>query len=127
MKNLIYEKTRNLPKVDFKEDGKLLMEGRIIAEDSSTLFNPMYEWIDKLTCTTIEFNIQLDYINTSASKYLYTLLKKLNDNMLFEKIEINWYYEEGDDDHLYLGHDYEDDLENCDFSFHIVSENEIAA
>jgi hypothetical protein len=50
-------------------------------------------------------NIQLEYFNTSSSKCLLDLFKKLE--AINNEIVINWYYEEDDEDMLEAGEDYD--------------------
>jgi hypothetical protein len=53
-------------------------------------------------------NIQLEYFNTSSSKCILDVFKKLEKiNTNSNKVVINWYYEEDDEDMLEAGEDYE--------------------
>jgi len=63
-------------------------------------------------------NIRLEYFNTSSSKILFTIFKKF-ENMpkAADKIEVNWYFEEGDYDLLESGEDYESLLK---IPFHVI-------
>ena len=53
-------------------------------------------------------SIQLEYFNTSSSKCILDVFKKL-ENLKKGKsdVVINWYYEEDDEDMLEAGEDYE--------------------
>ena len=50
-------------------------------------------------------NIQLEYFNTSSSKCILDLFKKLE--AINKAITIHWYYEVDDEDMLEAGEDYE--------------------
>ena len=53
-------------------------------------------------------NIQLEYFNTSSSKCLLDLFKKLEGmHKSGNDITIKWYYEEDDEDMLEAGEDYQ--------------------
>jgi len=53
-------------------------------------------------------NIQLEYFNTSSSKCILDVFKKLEAiHKSKNDVVINWYYEEDDEDMLEAGEDYE--------------------
>jgi hypothetical protein len=54
-------------------------------------------------------NIQLEYINSGSSKYLYEILKKLTAFGRSEnEVKLKWLYEEDDEAMLELGEHYRD-------------------
>ena len=65
----------------------------------------------------ITANIAFEYFNTSSSKCLFDLFKKLgkleNDD---RDLNINWFYEEDDEDMMEAGEDYSD-LLDLEFNF----------
>lgn len=98
--------TDKSPEVDFNPvEGKLMLKGRSLVEDSESFYLPLVEWIQKYIedpqeGTIIDF--KFEYFNTSCSKWLITITKELK--VLYEKdpsTQINWYYE--DDDVLEYG------------------------
>ena len=53
-------------------------------------------------------NIRLEYFNTSSSKCILDVFKKLEViHKAKNEVEVNWYYEEDDEDMLEAGEDYE--------------------
>jgi tRNA(Phe) wybutosine-synthesizing methylase Tyw3 len=53
-------------------------------------------------------NVQLEYFNTSSSKCILDVFKKLEGiNKGGSAVTINWHYEEDDEDMLEAGEDYE--------------------
>ena len=54
-------------------------------------------------------NFKFEYFNTSSSKCLFDIFRKLNivKESGFD-LSINWYYEEDDEDMLEAGEDYAD-------------------
>ena len=53
-------------------------------------------------------NVQLEYFNTSSSKCILDVFKKLEGiHKSNNEVIINWYYEEDDEDMLDMGKDYE--------------------
>jgi len=101
------------PLVNFNSDaGKLELKGRSIPENSIEFYNPVFKWIDDYSLSPkeeTELHIQLEYFNTSSSKCLLDILKKLQtlhqNNRT--KAKVYWYYEEDDEDMLEAGDDYQ--------------------
>lgn len=127
MESLLIQKTKKTPEIDFNPNGEFSIRGRCIAEDSTMIFNPIFEWIKMIECTHIIFTIDLEYLNTSASMQLYSLIEKLELIENIETLIINWYYEEDDEDHMETGEYYAENLEKAEFRFYEVAEDRIAA
>lgn len=106
-KSIKIDATRKTPAVSL-DKGHILIDGRSIPEDSNRFYQPIYDWIkdysdEDLTPTRIDLNFE--YINTSSTKWVFAVLKELGTNpRLNDKVEINWFYEEGDDDMEELGY-----------------------
>lgn len=109
---LLFEASAKTPSVSFDPtSGKLELRGRSIPENSIEFYRPLNEWIDLYSnsprVTTI-IDIKLEYFNTSSSKCILDLFKKLerinNDEV---KVEVNWYFEEDDEDMEEAGEDYQ--------------------
>ncbi len=112
MTSIRIEKTRKTPDITFNaESGKLQIEGKSIPENSIEFYKPLVAWLDeygKNPVETTEVNIKLEYFNTSSSKCILDVFKKLE--AIYKqnhKVEINWYYEEDDEDMLEAGEDYQ--------------------
>ncbi|HEY4799985.1 MAG TPA: DUF1987 domain-containing protein [Bacteroidia bacterium] len=112
MEKINIESTPKTPSVNFDfEKGVLEIKGRSIPENSIEFYKPIVESLEKYgsspgPATTV--NIQLEYFNTSSSKCILDVFKKLesihkNGNQLV----INWYYEQDDEDMLEAGEDYQ--------------------
>lgn len=105
-------KTHNTPAVSFDPEKKVFeLSGKSIPEDPQAFYNSVLDWVDQYTANPLDkltVNIRLDYFNTSSSKIIFTIFKKFESMpKAADKIEINWYYEEGDYDLLESGEDYE--------------------
>jgi len=96
------------PEINFKE-GLIEISGRSIPENSIEFYKPMIEWLKEYVNEPIktEVNIKLEYFNTSSSKCLLDVFKKLEDINKKTEVIINWCYEEDDEDMLEAGEDYE--------------------
>jgi hypothetical protein len=109
MESIKIEGTPKTPGVTFDgSTGVLEIKGRSIPENSIEFYKPLMDWIEhyarEAKPKTI-INIQLEYFNTSSSKCLLDLFKKLE--AINNEIVINWYYEEDDEDMLEAGEDYD--------------------
>ena len=66
------------------------------------------DWVETHCGTTneqLEINIRLEYFNTSSSKCLMDLLKRVEASECAARV--NWYYEDDDEDMLEAGEDYD--------------------
>jgi hypothetical protein len=117
MERLEIKKTSSTPEAIFEVDGNLKLNGRIITDNADLLFQPMMDWINKLECEKVIFDINLEYLNTSASMQLYLMLKSLSLNCSVKELDVIWHYEEDDEDHLETGQVYEEKLRRIKFRY----------
>lgn len=112
MEHLTIEGTAKTPNVKFDaSQGFIEIKGRSIPENSIEFYKPLVDWLEeygKTPAALTKVNIQLEYFNTSSSKCILDVFKKL-ESIYKSKNEviINWYYEEDDEDMLEAGEDYE--------------------
>ncbi len=112
MESIVIEGTPKTPSVNFdSESGVLQLRGRSIPENSIEFYKPLVEWLDEYAGkpqSKTAVNIQLEYFNTSSSKCLLDLFKKLEVmHKNGSDILVKWYYEEDDEDMLEAGEDYQ--------------------
>lgn len=112
MENLILEGSAKTPSVTFNAgEGKLELKGRSIPENSVEFYKPLNDWIDSYGSnpkTQTVVDIKLEYFNTSSSKCILDLFKKLEGiNGKGTDVSINWYFEEDDEDMEEAGEDYQ--------------------
>jgi hypothetical protein len=102
---------------DFKNNGKLKLEGKSIPEDAAKLFKPLIDFVDQLTVSEVIFDINLIYFNTASSKKIMELLRHLDANNKITKIQVNWHFEEGDEDSVETAEIYEESLLRVEFRY----------
>lgn len=112
MEDLNIEGTPKTPTIRFDmNSGEILIKGRSIPENSIEFYKPLTEALDSYADSPkpeTKVNIQLEYFNTSSSKCILDVFKKLEKiNSAGSSVMINWYYEEDDEDMLEAGEDYE--------------------
>lgn len=104
--------TPKTPTISFDLSGGVLeIKGRSIPENSIEFYKPLVDALDKYAGSpksATNVNIQLEYFNTSSSKCILDVFKKLeNINKNGSAVVINWHYEEDDEDMLEAGEDYQ--------------------
>lgn len=112
MDAILIEGTPKTPNVSFDHsNGALLLKGRSIPENSIEFYKPLVDWLENYSSSPqpkTVCDIQLEYFNTSSSKCLLDLFKKMEGmSKGGNEIIINWYYEEDDEDMLEAGEDYQ--------------------
>tara|TARA_R110002049_G_scaffold302495_2_gene495419 strand:- start:4261 stop:4641 length:381 start_codon:yes stop_codon:yes gene_type:complete len=112
MENLKIDGTPKTPTIEFSaKDGKLLIKGRSIPENSIEFYKPLVDKLEEYIASpqqSTEVKIQLEYFNTSSSKCILDVFKKLEKiNSNGSETVIKWYYEEDDEDMLEAGEDYQ--------------------
>jgi len=109
-KHVIQEELKNCPGIVYYPDtNKLELVGRSIPENPELIFRRLEEWVTKHfeKNSGLDVNIQLEYINSGSSKYLYEILKRLTEYGRSEKnVRMKWLYEEDDEAMLELGEHY---------------------
>lgn len=112
MEPIFIESTPKTPLVKFiPEKGIIEIKGRSIPENSIEFYKPLVDWLDEYARNPLAktlVNVQLEYFNTSSSKCILDVFKKLETiHKSNHEVTINWYYEEDDEDMLEAGEDYE--------------------
>ena len=107
--NFSIERTRKTPEVRFDASaGRLILSGRSIPENSIGFYRPVIDWVDGMVtssnATPVVVFVQLEYFNTSSSKCLLDLFKRLEK---MESVEVHWHYDSDDEDMLEAGEDYD--------------------
>jgi len=112
METIIREETLKTPYVKFDgEKGLVEIKGRSIPENSIEFYKPLIDWLDKFAdqpTGRTSVNVKLEYFNTSSSKCILDIFRKLElMHKKGDEVEINWYYEEDDEDMFEAGEDYQ--------------------
>jgi hypothetical protein len=93
------------------ENGSMLLEGRSNPENARLLFQPVIDWLEeyvKHPAQRTDLKINLELFNTSSSKYLLEVLRKIRylaDNNY--EFNVTWMYEEDDLEMLDTAEAYE--------------------
>lgn len=113
MERIVIEGTPKTPTINFDMGaGTLEIRGRSIPENSIEFYKPLVEHLERYGSSpksNTNVNIQLEYFNTSSSKCILDVFKKLEAIQKggSSAVIINWYYEQDDEDMLEAGEDYQ--------------------
>ena len=112
MTNILLDGSPKTPTVHFDgETGILELRGRSIPENSIEFYKPLIDWIDQYARAPrpqTQLRVQLEYFNTSSSKCILDLFKKLeNVRSSGNEVLVLWHYETDDEDMLEAGEDYQ--------------------
>jgi len=116
------EATKFTPAITLnKETGILEFTGRSSPENSMEFYSQVMSSLDEYfdsSATSLTANFNLEYFNTSSLKCIFQIFQKIADNAQNgAKVEVNWYYEEEDDDMLETG---EEISEMVDLEFNFI-------
>ncbi|MDW3210088.1 MAG: DUF1987 domain-containing protein [Reichenbachiella sp.] len=113
MEKLIVRPTRITPLIYFDPNrGLLELRGKSSPENSIQFYSNLIRDLEEFGRNgkqNLIANFKFEYFNTSSSKCLFDIFRKLN--IVKENgfdLSINWYYEEDDEDMLEAGEDYAD-------------------
>ena len=111
MKTLIIENTQETPYINLSKDNDAFeIQGNSLPEDVLTFYEPVVEWLNNYALepkNETKINFKLNYYNTSSSKMFMKVFNILrNIYRSGNKVEVNWYYKEDDEDIIEAGEDY---------------------
>ncbi len=129
MEELKITKTKQTPEIQFNsKTGVFEIGGRSIPENTFEFYNPVIEWIEKYVENPADktlVKVYLEYFNTSSSKFILEIFKKLRPikDIKSKEILVEWYYDEDDEEMMETGEDYEDVTE-LPFDLKMIEEDE---
>jgi hypothetical protein len=123
MENLYFEPTHNTPLINCDGTSNIItIAGESRPENVRAFYSNVFTWIDTyekslfyLTSFSknekiINLNFKLDYFNSSSLKVFMEIIPRLHNiskSIDQVKLNINWYYDEDDDDMLDSGKEFE--------------------
>ncbi len=129
MEVLSLELTDNTPKVILDPNNHTLeFEGDSRPEDVQKFFQPIMSWLEEYESfsksagdVNLDANFKLEYFNSSSAKYIMDIILKLGSIAEAGNVtlNINWHYDEMDEDMLDAGEEFEDMLD-VEFNFVVI-------
>ncbi len=114
MSTYIIKGDRQHPEIDFNAiTGILNISGRSIPEDTFSFYQPLVDWVEsyaKSPAKETRVKVYLEYFNTSSSKFILEIFKKLRPitDFVTKSVVVEWYYDEDDEEMMETGEDYQD-------------------
>lgn len=113
MINFFQEGTAKTPKLHFDgENGLFEISGRSIPENSIEFYRPVLNWLDEYIRFPVEhitLTVKLEYFNTSSSKCLVDIFRRLEKlHQQGTYIHVKWFYESEDEDMQDSGLDFKE-------------------
>jgi len=112
MESVNIRATAKTPSIDFNpSQGLLEIRGKSTPEDSRAFYKPLIVWCEEYAVnppakTTVD--VHLEHFDTSSSKGLLDLIKRLKTiKEMHKEIEVVWHYESSDEDILEAGENFE--------------------
>lgn len=121
MNDLVIDGNKQKPNLIFSAStGELVVTGQSLPENATLLYGPVLDWIEEYAKDPQEktsLSFKMKYYNTASSKMFFSIIKRLN--LMHKggpKVEIDWHYQEDDEDMLDAG-EYFRDLVDIPFKF----------
>jgi len=113
MENFHLEATPKTPGLNFNsQNGKFEISGRSIPENSIDFYKPLLDWLDaylKKPLQLTHLTIKLEYFNTSSSKCMVDIFRRLEKlHSSGNDVQVEWFYEEEDEDMQESGEDFKE-------------------
>jgi len=112
MNDLVINDSVKTPTITFMAgEGALEIKGKSIPENSLEFYRPVFEWLDNYSgrpAPKTVLRVALEYFNTSSSKCLLDIFRKLETISLSGKseVKVSWCYDSDDEDMMEAGEDY---------------------
>ncbi|MDH5608283.1 MAG: DUF1987 domain-containing protein, partial [Cyclobacteriaceae bacterium] len=107
---LLLQPTKKTPLVRINQSERMLeMSGRSSPENAIEFYDKVYAAVDNYFNDEkiLVVKMQFEYFNTSSSKCIFMLFKKMKSYVEDGKnIKIHWIYDEDDEDMMEAGEDY---------------------
>jgi hypothetical protein len=101
-----------------KENCIITFKGKSYPEHPSTFYDPIVEELNKcsehMEGEIITINLALEIMNSVSTKYIYNIINYINKST--KELNINWYYEEDDEDMKEEGYMFKNSFKNSNFN-----------
>jgi hypothetical protein len=121
MRDLEISGAADTPHVLCSANGEMILKGRSLPENPASFYEPILIWASDYELDSILLTFKMEYLNTASSKQIFELLRRFIQNTKVKKLNIHWYYEEGDSDSFDTGMHFSTELKTP-FEFFEVPE-----
>lgn len=111
LQSLYIARTEETPEVDFNTESRVfLIKGRSLPEDAFSFYTPLIERLEDYfnqMSGEVEFQIALDYFNSSSGRYLMEMLYKLESQLRSNQLlKVTWIAEVDDEVMIEKGEEF---------------------
>jgi hypothetical protein len=116
-------RTGNTPEFLLNPDGIIKIKGRGLVGNNAEVVKSIMSWIDEYIKSPAEITyviIAFEYLNSLSTSLLVSILRKLTEVIIQSgKLDIQWYYEEDDEDIMERG-EYISSSFNIPIKFNLI-------
>jgi len=116
--------TDNTPEFSLNPDGMIKIRGRGLFGNNTDVTEQVMDWIDQYVVSPAEMTyviLAFEYLNSFSTTILVSILRKLSLVILqSEKLSVQWYYEEDDEDIIERG-EYISETFNIPITFILIN------
>jgi len=129
MNKFYLEETKFTPEITLDAESKTIeLKGKSYPENTFDFYEPMINWLEEYFETSSKektvVNLEIIYFNSSSSKLFFDFFDILEDAVgSGHEIEINWIYDEDNENAEEAGEDYQDDFQDLNFNL-VVKEQD---
>ncbi|MEP7264821.1 MAG: DUF1987 domain-containing protein [Bacteroidota bacterium] len=126
METLIIQAGAKTPFISLNDSGVIEIKGKSIPENSVEFYQPVFSWLDAYSQNPLSKTsvlVHLEYFNTSSSKCLLDIFRKLEKVHTGNNgVSVLWLFETDDEDMQEAGDDYQS-IVKIPFTIKPVEEN----
>ncbi len=117
MENLTLDETKYTPLIELDAaKGVIALTGKSYPENTFEFYKPMMEWMAEYFRTVAKdvtvINLEIIYFNSSSSKLFFDFFDLLDEVKDDHKLDINWIYDEENENAEEAGEDFIEDFED---------------
>ncbi len=121
MENIRISAEERSPEIDFNFSTNIFsIRGESYPEDIhefyGTILEDLEQYLRALEGIKIVLNFELIYFNSSSAKILLGLFDLFEEVAEDNEVEVNWFYDEDDDNMEELGEEFGEELQNATFN-----------
>jgi hypothetical protein len=122
MEKFYLEATKFTPEINLDPESRVVsLVGKSYPENTFDFYEPMINWLENYFETPSEdkttVNLEIIYFNSSSSKLFFDFFDILEDAVSDgHSVEINWIYDEDNENAEEAGEDYQDDFQSLNFN-----------
>lgn len=118
------QQEKNTPHVNLDTDNCILtIKGASYPDHADIFYNPIFEHVKecllKIKPINLTINLAMTLMNSVSEKCIFQIVKML---AAVNEVEINWYYEDDDEDMKEEGEIWESSLKNVKFNMYDVKD-----